>query len=286
MTEKWTDRKAPLLVGFGGGLNSSALLVLLYERSIRPDLITFADTGGERPETYHHVERMDAWCSVHGFPPVVVVKRDSPRTGDASLEDACLRLWTLPSRVFGMSSCATKWKIEPQNKYLKSWMKLLSVNTKPWKLLGYDGGEQRRATIFEDELCRYAYPLLEWDVDRDECQRACDRHGLFNIPKSACFFCPSARKPEVIDLAENHPELFARAVAMERQALRPRIPIPGKRAPPLDNVKGLGRHWSWERLWALHLRAPGDATAAQEAARMIENPVESCTMCVDGPSDE
>ena len=43
------------------------------------------------------------------------------------------------------------------------------------------------------------------------------------------------RKPEVLTLAAKHPELLARAVAMEQNA-------------DLTTVKGLGRHWSWEFL--------------------------------------
>jgi len=46
------------------------------------------------------------------------------------------------------------------------------------------------------------------------------------------------RKPEVIALSIEHPDLFERAIRMERQAL----------AGGKVRVKGLGRHWSWEEL--------------------------------------
>lgn len=44
-----------LFGAFGGGVNSTAMLVEMHKRGIRPDLILFADTGGERPETYETV---------------------------------------------------------------------------------------------------------------------------------------------------------------------------------------------------------------------------------------
>jgi hypothetical protein len=47
------------------------------------------------------------------------------------------------------------------------------------------------------------------------------------------------RKVEVLALAKDEPELFERAVAMERSA---------KEAGTLETVKGLGRRWSWEAL--------------------------------------
>jgi hypothetical protein len=47
------------------------------------------------------------------------------------------------------------------------------------------------------------------------------------------------RKAEVLALAKSDPELFQRAVEMERAA---------KEAGTLQTVKGLGRRWSWESI--------------------------------------
>jgi hypothetical protein len=40
----------PLIVTWGGGVNSTAMLVGMKQRGIRPDRILFADTGGEKPD--------------------------------------------------------------------------------------------------------------------------------------------------------------------------------------------------------------------------------------------
>ena len=45
----------PLVVAYGLGVNSTAMLVEFARRKIRPDLILFADTGGEKPETYRYM---------------------------------------------------------------------------------------------------------------------------------------------------------------------------------------------------------------------------------------
>src|SRR5690242_7312213 len=41
----------PLVVAYGLGVNSTAMLVEFARRSITLNLILFADTGGEKPET-------------------------------------------------------------------------------------------------------------------------------------------------------------------------------------------------------------------------------------------
>lgn len=265
------DAKAagdPLLVGFGGGVNSVAGLVLLYRLELVPDLITFADTVGEKPATYAYFSVVNGWLRSKGWPEIVVVRKASPRTGDASLEDECLRRETMPSRAFGLSSCAMRWKVEPQEKFLNHWQPARECWTrgrKPVKVLGYDGGEQRRAKIHEDAKLRYWYPLLEADLDRDSCLDLIRTEGLPVPPKSACFFCPSSTKAEVLDLREHQPALFERALLIERTAL-------ASAKHELVSVKGLGRHWSWEEL--------ASASDAQRA-QLLESPVESCTVCVE-----
>lgn len=40
------------IVSFGGGTNSTAMIIGMYLHKIPVDLILFADTGGEQPHTY------------------------------------------------------------------------------------------------------------------------------------------------------------------------------------------------------------------------------------------
>ena len=43
------------MVSYGGGVNSTALLVGLHQHRIPVDLILFADTGAEHPHTYAYL---------------------------------------------------------------------------------------------------------------------------------------------------------------------------------------------------------------------------------------
>ena len=47
------------MVSYGGGVNSTALLVGLHQHRIPVDLILFADTGAEHPHTYACLDIMD-----------------------------------------------------------------------------------------------------------------------------------------------------------------------------------------------------------------------------------
>jgi hypothetical protein len=260
--------RVPLIVGFGGGVNSMAVLVGLAERGIRPDLVSFADTGGEKPGTYAYLDVVRRFLRAARFPELTVVVKASPRTGDATLEAECLRRETLPSRAFGLSSCAHRWKIEPQEKLHNHWPPALAAwarGDRPIKALGFDGGEQRRATVHEDRKLRYWYPLIEWDWDRDACEATIRRAGYPVPPKSACFFCPSSTKSEITQLRRENPALYRRAVAMEDVAL-------ASDRHELRSVRGLGRYFAWGAL-------PG--MSAEELHALPEAPVESCTICAD-----
>ena len=209
------------------------MLIEMARRGVVPDLITFADTGGELPETIQFVANFSARLVAHGMPPVVTVS-DGRRTLESEVREA----GTLPSLVFGFRSCSDKYKVRPQERYLKQWQPALdawAAGGKVVKLIGYDAGEKHRVKDFDDARFMVAYPLVEWNWRRAQCVAVVEAAG-FRPAKSACFFCPASKRGEVLSLAKTHPDLFARAVAMERGA------------SAATTVKGLGRNWRWEDL--------------------------------------
>ena len=57
----------PLRVSYGVGVDSTAMLIGLNRLGIRPDLILFADTGGEMPETYEYLPIIGRWLKAQGL---------------------------------------------------------------------------------------------------------------------------------------------------------------------------------------------------------------------------
>ena len=231
------------IVSFGGGTNSAALLIGLYKHKIPIDLITFADTGAEHPHTYQFIEIINQWLAEHGMPQITVVQYVDRYGNRLSLETECLRSHTLPSIAYGHKRCSQKHKIAPQEKFCNNYppcRKVWSRGKKVVKFIGYDAGEHYRSDkVLLRDLAdpKYSkwYPLMEWGWDREACIRAIEAAGLPQPGKSSCFFCPSMRAEEIIDLRERYPELFRRALALEDNA-----------RANLKTVRGLGRNYSWK----------------------------------------
>ena len=224
-----------MILSYGGGTNSTAMLIGLLERGERPDAILFADTGAERPETYAHVRAVDEWCRRNGLPKIVTVTARASRKG--GIENYCLSNKQLPGIAYGFKSCSVQFKIEPVDEYLNANFESEWEVGSITKLVGIDAGESHRAKESPKAAYKNRFPLLEWDWGREECKEAISRAGLCQPGKSACFFCPSTTAAEIRAMAETHPDLIKRALIIEENA-------------ELTNVKGLGRRFAWKDLLA------------------------------------
>lgn len=276
---------APVIVCYGGGVDSTAMLIKLRDQGIIPRFIGFADVGGEKPETYEYVEIMSRWCVANGFPPVTICKhRTLASTPYEDLAGNNTANETLPSLAFGMKSCSIKWKQGPQDKAIMGckrganqcdphplWLEAQDLGIKPVKLIGYDAGpaDQRRAmrlTVSDDNFS-YRYPLQQLGMAREECISTIIEEGLPVPIKSACWFCPASQKWELFWLAGKHPELFEKALDMEHRAMVGKhsrwgsdectygkdweefVNKPADQWPTTSITVGLGRGFAWNH-WA------------------------------------
>lgn len=228
------------------GVDSTALLIGLQQRGIRPDLILFADTGGEKPETYLYAPIIRQWLRDVDFPQFEVVRYKPPIAPYDSLYGNCWQNETLPSLAFGRKSCSIKWKREPQDRRVRRWAPALEAwgaGLKVKKLIGFEVGEQRRryGDRGDDPSYRYWYPLMDWGWDREACKRVIANEGLPVPVKSACYFCPAMKKTELVELACNHADLYERAIDLEDRYRD------GKhyRERSLRTTEGLGRRFAW-----------------------------------------
>jgi hypothetical protein len=221
------SRDGAVVASYGGGTNSTAMIIEWVGLGLRLDAVVFADTGAEKPETYSFVGLFSDWLVARGYPAVVIVQNNGMH---GTLENECLTNGRLPSATFGYSSCSDKYKLRPFRKWLKaSGLQNVTV------LLGFDAGEPGR----KSRALKYAsgydkvFPLIEWQWSRKRCIEAIDMAGLPRPGKSACFFCPNTKPHEILALQDKHPDLVERAIALEGNA-------------ELRSIKGLGRAWSWK----------------------------------------
>jgi hypothetical protein len=214
---------------YGGGTDSSAALIECVNRKIPVDIIVFADTGGEKTHTYQYIEYFSEWLVSQGYPSIDIVR------AKITLEEDCLKRNALPSIAYGFKTCSQRFKTEPQDKFFNNhpltkaeWQ----TGRKVTKIIGFDADESHRIKHFESKKFENWYPLVDWDMGRDDCINTIKNAGLVLPGKSACFFCPSSKKSEVSALAKNYPELLDRAIQMEKNA-------------DLTKIKGLGRSYAW-----------------------------------------
>jgi hypothetical protein len=249
----------PLVLSYGMGVDSTAVLVGWQSRGIRPDSILHAQVGNEHPETYEYRPQLEEWLRAVGFPAITdvqyVVQR--PRNGHyATLEENCLVNATLPSLAFGRKGCSMKWKGEPLDRKARELhLEHIKAGGTVLRAVGYDAGpcDSKRGGVESRGPWQWVYPLREWGWDRARCVAEIERAGLPVPPKSACWFCPSTKPAELLQLARRHPDLARRAVELEDRA-RPNLQkISGLWGRGTKGMRGAeAKPGSWRDYLAVH----------------------------------
>jgi hypothetical protein len=205
--------ETPLVVAYGGGVDSTAMLIGFKQRSIRPDLILTADPGSEKDATYQYLPKINRWLEEASFPQVQIVRYRPQQFKYGpyrSLAGNCIRNATLPSLAFGRKACSMKWKVAPQHAFCATWKPAVRAwrsGRKVRKAIGFDSGvkdcmryAEAAANAHDDSRYEYIYPLRNWGWDRDRCIREIIAASLSAPAKSACFCCPSTKPAELHDL--------------------------------------------------------------------------------------
>lgn len=217
------------IVSFGGGTNSTAVLINMVNKQIIPDEILFADTGGEHLYTYEFIKELNYWLISKGFPEIKTLRYANKNGDELTLEQDCLNNNTIPPIAFGWKTCSQKFKINPIEKYIKKQY----PNEKIQMWVGFDAGEQRRVKDNPNQNFENYFPLIEWGWNRNKCVEVILEAGLTLPGKSSCFFCPNMKKNEILKLSD---DLKERVINMEKNATK------------LAELKGLGRNKSWTEL--------------------------------------
>ena len=274
----------PVVLAYGIGVDSTALLLELHARGATPDLVLTADTGNEKPETYAYLDVIGPWMRDRGIRHEIVSytpKRFKHWPPYFSLLENVLTNATLPSISMGRHSCSLKWKVAPQDAYLRTWepaRAAWAAGSKVVRLIGYDisPADSRRhahASTIENALFECRYPLREWGWTRSDCADRIKAAGLPVPPKSSCFIC-GAMKPEEVR-------------ALPAWCLRLIVLVEARAAPRLKTVEGLWRRATKTRpgrmtdfirregllppdeVDAIILDAPRSLILFQEAAAMV-----------------
>jgi 3'-phosphoadenosine 5'-phosphosulfate sulfotransferase (PAPS reductase)/FAD synthetase len=217
------------ICGISGGKDSSALAVYLRERVPEMEYF-FCDTGAELPETYEYLDRLEVAL---GKP----IARLNPRKGfDHWFE---VFRGALPSPQ--MRWCTKKMKIEPLEEWIgdSPAISYVAIRSDEASRKGYVSTKPNITTIF---------PFIEDGIDKDGVMRILDEAGV-GLPsyyewrtRSGCYFCFYQRKAEWVGLAERHPDLWEKAVSIERKVI---VDAEGANMADFQEQAMRGRSYTW-----------------------------------------
>lgn len=288
-----TRNMYPTILSYGGGVDSTALAIRLYQRGDIPDSIVFAavgdfrsfpeggdirdlariglEHGDEMPKTYEALMKVDDWLRDHGMPGITVITYVHLSDTYAGLYENCIANHTLPGISFGSPNCSQKHK----GQGIDAWVRA----SYPWafrvrRLIGYDAGPKDTTRItkvtFKIKKTRsptekndWTYPLVDWQMTRDDCVALCRKTLGFVPPRSACFFCAARPLEDILDLAKRHPDRARKCIEMETAAL-PRLKDPTR---GLSGAARVGRRRK-DGTWISEPR-PGRWTEIWEQAGLI-----------------
>ena len=194
------------ICGISGGKDSSALALYLRDRVPEMEYF-FCDTGAELPETYEFLTRLEV---ILGKP---IARLNSERGFEHWFE---VFRGALPSPQ--MRWCTKVMKIKP----IEAWIgdepavSYVAIRADEANRKGYVSTKPNIETCF---------PFVEDGIDHDGVMKILDDAGI-GLPayyewrtRSGCYFCFYQRKAEWVGLADRHPELYERAIAIEQKVL-------------------------------------------------------------------
>jgi hypothetical protein len=216
-------------ISFGGGQQSTALLVLAATGRIDFRTFLFANVGddSELPATLRYVEEYARpFAAEHGLELVElrrimrhrIAERGQERTLLQQLNKPGSKSIDIPIRMAngapGNRNCTATFKIKVVAEELARRGATADNPATVGMGISLDeiGRANSRSPIPHE---RVVYPLLDLGLRRTDCQRIILDAGLPVPPKSACWFCPMKRPEDWRNLRREHADLFDQSCQLE-----------------------------------------------------------------------
>lgn len=222
-------KKVRHICGISGGKDSSAMAVYMREKVPEMEYF-FCDTGAELPETYEYLDKLEVTL---GKP---IARLNSTKGFDHYFE---LYRGVLPSP--NMRWCTKKMKIEP----IEAWVGDDEVVSYVAIRADESG---RKGYVSTKSNIQARFPFIEDGIDHAGVLAILENAGI-GLPdyyswrtRSGCYFCFYQRKSEWVGLAEKHPDLFEKAVAIENKV---RLDAGSEGSASYDEFAMKERQYTW-----------------------------------------
>lgn len=251
------------LLSYGLGQESTDIIVRIlqnwfWEKRFRnPDpnkdiILVYSDTGGDWPAEHHWAGNfIEKFLKPNGVKVFYLVHEDFEYR-DYIPEDVLVygfhkvppiiewytSICGIPTRA--RSSCTDRKKIQPIRRFLshitmerygiesRNWFK--KVGEKHRMLIGFGAEEGNRVAESNVRYAENIFPLYEAGITRAMSIENIKKY-VGSVPqKSGCYVCCNQSTKWFWALREMHPDLWAKAVAMEKKALakNPKLILHGK----------------------------------------------------------
>lgn len=216
---------------FGGGVQSVAALVLAARGDIDYRLFLFSNVGAdsENPKTLEYFKKYARpYAYKHGL-----FLHELRRQTQQGREETLLQWLTKPeSKTIGIPvrmangapgnrSCTAMFKI----RVIAKWLREHGATPEEPSVVGLGISLDEFQRMRNSSGYAYytnAYPLIDLRMTREDCVNLIKNAGLPIPPKSSCWFCPFHKLSEWQEMRENHPQIYAKAVALEQEFAKKR----------------------------------------------------------------
>ena len=218
------------VISLGGGVQSSTMLLMSCLGEIsKADVAIFADTQGEPQEVYDYIDYLKGIAEGYGVPVFTVTKGDLIADFMAFVEGRATRASMIPlmtkdpdtGQAMGLLGrhCTHDYKIMPIRRKVREILKDRGLKEADmW--IGISTDEITRMKESRVQFIRHKFPLIDKKLSRMDCLHWYNSHDFKTPPRSACYFCPFHSQSEWRRVKGNNPELFEKAVQIDKRVRR------------------------------------------------------------------
>jgi len=202
----------PTVVSYGGGIQSTALVVLAMRERWAIDEIVHVDlVDAESPATREYVVLFRDWLRREHGRDITIIERDL--YGDMLARPEFTPVpWHGKCERFMLSrQCTRQYKVAPLQRYLYDRYPGECIRL----MLGISVDEYHRMRDSSAAWIEHVYPLVDARLTRWQCRDIIERAGLAAPSKSSCWFCPYRSSASQWALVRRYPYLRAMACALE-----------------------------------------------------------------------
>jgi hypothetical protein len=214
------------IISLGAGVQPSTMALMAAHGEITPmpDCAIFADTEWEPQNVYRWLE----WLVTQLPFPVLRVRRSGLNLGEFAIQTAMedvprgsIPPWHL-DKPFGMLpiQCSKEFKTRPVQSKIRELIGLVPRQRGPKEVvvnqwLGISLDEAHRMKTCEMKFVENRYPLIEQRMSRMDCLNWMEQKGYPMPPKSSCVFCPFHADRQWVDMRDNAPDDWQKAVEFD-----------------------------------------------------------------------